>query len=60
VETEFGLSRPKPQGQGLLLLSQAADHGLTRLGPDEFLFELLKVFSPISFPPIAAYAASLQ
>jgi len=52
VETEFGLSRPQPQRQGLLLLRRNVP-----LGRAEFL-RLPKIFLPFSFPPIAASAAS--
>ena len=54
VETEFGLSRPQPQRQGLLLLRRTSP-----LGRAEFLFKLPRIFLPFSFPPIAASVASL-
>src|ERR1700733_2551637 len=55
VETEFGLSRPKPQRQGPLLLRRTVP-----LGRAEFLFSLPRIFLPFSFPPIAASVASLR
>jgi hypothetical protein len=54
VETEFGLSRPQPQRQGLLLLRRTVP-----LGRAEFLFSLPRIFLLFSFPPIAASVASL-
>jgi len=54
VETEFGLSRPKPQRQGPLLLRRTV-----LLGRAEFLISLPRIFLPLSFPPIAASVASL-
>ena len=54
VETEFGLSRPQPQRQGLLLLRRTVP-----LGRAESLIRLPRIFLPFSFPPIAASVASL-
>ena len=73
METEFGLSRPRPQSLGLLLLRLVTRHGLNDSGlneqvlneqvlndrgPAEFLANLPKVFLLFSFPPIAASAVS--